>query len=80
MAEFIRLLTGALTIVILVDVLISFFLPPYHAVRRTLDAVVNPLLAPIRKVVPPVGTLDFSPVILLVIVQLLGAILIQVAG
>lgn len=78
MAETIRLLTGILTIVILADVLVSFILQPYHPVRRALDSVVVPLLAPIRRLVPPAGMFDFSPVILLILVQFLGALLVQV--
>lgn len=70
------LITG-LTVLILADVLVSFVLDPFHPVRRSLDAVVRPLLAPIRRVVPPVGMIDFSPFILLVVVQVLGAFLIR---
>jgi YggT family protein len=69
-------ITG-LTVLILADVLVSFVLDPFHPVRRNLDAVVRPLLAPIRRVVPPVGMIDFSPFILLVVVQVLGAFLIR---
>jgi YggT family protein len=48
---------------------------PYHPVRRTLSQIVEPLLAPIRRVIPPVGGLDFSPLVLIIILQVLGALL-----
>jgi YggT family protein len=48
---------------------------PYHPVRRFLDGIVEPLLAPIRRVVPLVGMLDFSPLILIVLIQLIGNLL-----
>ncbi|MBM2843738.1 MAG: hypothetical protein HW404_1575 [Anaerolineales bacterium] len=70
------LLTG-LTILILADVLVSFVLDPFHPVRRTLDAIVRPLLTPIRRILPPVGMLDFSPFVLLILVQVVGAFLLQ---
>ncbi|HSR47959.1 MAG TPA: YggT family protein [Anaerolineales bacterium] len=78
MVEFIQVLTTLLTIVILADVLVSFFLDPFHPVRRSLDSLVAPLLAPIRRVVPPAGMFDFSPVILLILIQLLGSLLVRV--
>jgi uncharacterized protein YggT (Ycf19 family) len=38
------------------------------------------MLAPIRRVVPPVGMIDFSPFIFLIIVQVLATILIGLIG
>jgi len=77
MVSLVQWLVTGLTVLILADVLVSFVLDPFHPVRRTLDGVIRPLLAPIRRVVPPVGMLDFSPFILLILVQLLGAVLIR---
>ena len=70
------LITG-LTILILADVLVSFVLDPFHPVRRSLDAIVGPLLAPIRRILPPVGMLDFSPFVLLILVQVVGSLLLR---
>jgi YggT family protein len=80
MATVIQWLTTALTVLILADVLVSFLLSPFHPVRRTLDSMVHPLLAPIRSFLPPIGMLDFSPFVLLILVQVLGALLIQFLG
>ncbi len=64
-------------LVIIVYVLLSYFLSPYHPVRETLNRFVEPLLYPIRRVVPAVGGLDFSPLILLILVQVIGQILVM---
>ncbi len=64
-----------LSLLIFVYSLLSFFLRPYHPIRRGMGQFVEPLLAPIRRVVPPVGGLDFSPLILIIILQVLGALL-----
>lgn len=80
MASFIQLLITLLSILILADVLVSFFLDVFHPVRQALDSLVAPMLAPIRRVVPPAGMFDFSPVILLILVQLIGSVLIQLFG
>jgi YggT family protein len=36
---------------------------------------VEPMLAPIRRIVPLVGMLDFSPLVLIVLIQLIGSLL-----
>jgi YggT family protein len=64
-------------LVIIVHVLLSYFLPPYHKFRVTLNRFVEPLLAPIRRLVPSVGMFDLSPLILLIVVQLLGQLLVS---
>jgi YggT family protein len=48
---------------------------PYHPVRQGVDNLVRPLLDPIRKVVPPVGMLDFSPLVLIILIQLVSRLL-----
>ena len=61
---------------VIVSAILSFFLPPYHPVREALDRIVDPFLNPIRRIVPLAGTLDFSPLILILLVQLIARILI----
>lgn len=60
-----------LSFVVLASVLLSYFLPATNAIRRLLDGFVDPLLVPIRKMVKPVGSLDFSPVILMIVIYLI---------
>ncbi len=64
-----------LVLMVIVSVILSYFMDPYHPVRRFLDSIVEPMLAPIRRIVPLVGMLDFSPLILIVLIQLLGNLL-----
>lgn len=67
-------------ITVLISVFISYFLDPYHPVRRFLDRIVNPFLKPIRKVVPLVGNIDFSPVILILLAQVAEYLLVWLVG
>ena len=66
-----------LVLMVLVSVILSYFMDPYHPIRRFLDRIVEPMLSPIRRVVPLVGMLDFSPLILIVLIQLIGNLLIR---
>jgi YggT family protein len=63
--------------VVIASSLLSFFLPPYHPVREALDRIVNPFLNPIRQLMPMVGGFDFSPLILILAVQLITGILVK---
>jgi YggT family protein len=72
----IQLIVNGLTLVVFVDVVLSFVLNPFHPLRSALDSFVDPMLAPIRRVIPPVGGLDFSPAILLIILQILSRVLV----
>ncbi len=71
----INVIANVLIIIILIDTVLSFFLPPYNSVRRVLDRIVEPMLAPIRRVVPPIGGFDFSPLILLILIEIIASIL-----
>jgi YggT family protein len=73
----IRTLTTFFIGLIIVSSLLSFLLPPYHPVREALGRILNPLLDPIRRMIPPAAGLDFSPLILYFIVQIISFLLIS---
>jgi YggT family protein len=77
LAGLINSLANLIVLVVLIDSVVSFFLNPYHPVRNALDRVVNPLLAPIRRVVPPVGMFDLSPLVLIILVEILSYVLVR---
>jgi YggT family protein len=74
-AQAVNIFSQALTFIILAYVILSYFMNPYHPVRAFIDSLVEPLLAPIRRVVPLIGMMDFSPVILIILVQFISSIL-----
>jgi YggT family protein len=65
-----------LMILIVVDSVLSFFVSPFNSVRIFLDRIVNPMLAPIRRVIPPMGGIDLSPIILLIGIQIIQSLLL----
>jgi YggT family protein len=76
-AAIINTLANLIVLLVIVDSILSYFLSPYHPVRNALDRVLNPLLAPIRKLVPLVGMFDLSPLILIILVEILSSALIS---
>ena len=77
-ATIINFVFRILIAIIIVDVLLSFFMDPFQPLRVFLDKIVNPLLAPIRRFVPPIQSIDFSPLILLILLQILEIIIISI--
>lgn len=66
---------NAFLILILIQITLKYVLEPFHPLRRAIDGVIEPLLAPIRRIVPPMGRFDFSALILMVIVEIIATIL-----
>jgi YggT family protein len=75
LANVVNVIVQLYIMVILISVVLSYFLPPYHRVREFFDRLVDPLLAPIRRAIPPIGMIDISPMILFFLVQIFGWIL-----
>jgi YggT family protein len=66
-----------LSIFVVAEVILSYFMSPFHPVRAFVNRIVGPLLQPIRRVIPSLGGLDFSPFVLLLLIQLVQNILIR---
>lgn len=75
---FIRSISQLLVLLVIISVILSYFLDPYHPIRRSIDSVVEPMLAPIRRVVPPLGMIDLSPLVLIILIQVLANIIVRV--
>jgi YggT family protein len=74
----IRIIEQVFSLLIIAKVILSYFMNPYHTIRVTIDNLVEPFLAPIRRVLPAVGMFDFSPLVLIILVQLIAGLLIGI--
>jgi YggT family protein len=74
-AEVIHRIIQLFILVVIVQAILSFFMDPYHPIRRTIDQIVNPFLTPIRRFIPPIANLDFSPIVLIVLLQIIDTII-----
>ena len=64
-----------LVIIIITKIILSYFMDPYNPLRAAIDRLVDPLLDPIRRVVPTIGMFDFSSFVLIILVQLIAYLL-----
>ena len=74
--NFINLLFQVLSLLVIAHVILSYFMSPYHPVRRAVDSVVGSLLDPIRRIMPQTGMLDFSPMVLIILLQVVARLLV----
>jgi YggT family protein len=67
--------------ILLARVLISWVqLDPYHPVVRFLHDATEPVLRPVRELLPPMGGFDLSPMVVFIAIQLLAGILRAMAS
>jgi YggT family protein len=65
------------TFVVFVRVVFSWInLSPYNPVVRFVVGLTEPVLAPLRRVVPAVGGFDLTPMLLLLLIQLVKRLLL----
>lgn len=82
--QLINYLITAFTILILVEVIASWIpamglrLPDWaFEILRIIHMLTSPILDPIRRLLPNMGGLDFSPLIALLLLQVLGSVIIR---
>lgn len=78
--NFIHILFQVLTWAIIIRALLSWFnLPPNHVLVVVLYDVTEPILTPLRRLVPRIGMMDITPIVAIILMQMvLEPILIAV--
>jgi YggT family protein len=66
-------------ILIFIRILISWFpgIPPWHPMVRILATLTDPILLPFRRLLPTLGGLDFSPIVAIVALQVVGRFVVN---
>lgn len=78
MGELILVLAQLYSLVILMRVLMSWVnIDPYSPIAKFLYDVTEPVMAPVRNLLPPAGGFDFSPIIVLIGIQLIASVIAQ---
>lgn len=64
-----------LILAIIARSLLSFFMDPRHVVFEFLATITEPILAPIRRVMPRMGMFDLSPLVAIILLQVIGRVI-----
>ena len=69
--QFLNLLLTVFTVAILIRVLLTWIpnLDPSNPLVKLLSQVTDPLLLPARRFIPPVGGMDLSPIVVILVLQ-----------
>jgi YggT family protein len=76
--QIIQTVAWLLTVLLLADVILSYFMSPYHPIKSFLDRIVQPMLRPIQRILPTFSGIDFSPIVLMILIQLVERFLINI--
>jgi len=76
--EIVIILCQVLAIIIFVRAILSWFATsPNSQVVLFLDRITEPILAPLRRIVPRLGMVDITPMIAIIILLLIASLLSQ---
>ncbi len=71
--NFIAILTQILTIAIFARAIISWFpVPKDNVVVDIIVQITDPVLEPLRRIIPTTGFIDFTPLIAIFLLQMVG--------
>ncbi len=74
--DFLKVLCEVLSLAIIFRAILSWFSPrPTNMLVIILNKVTEPILAPLRRIIPRAGMIDFTPLVAIVILQLIAGLL-----
>jgi YggT family protein len=78
-AEVISVTIWVLTIAIIARALLSWFpnVNPYNPIVEFLITITEPILAPIRSIMPRIGMIDLTPMIAIILLNVIGQIIVR---
>ena len=81
--QFINILVNILLIAIVARALMSWFpMPsqdsPFFVIRQMINQITDPIIEPIRRIMPSMGMLDLSPMVAMILLIIIRSILVAV--
>jgi len=75
---FVNILFFILQFAIIVRALMSWFNPsPENPIARIVYEITEPVLAPLRRIVPRIGMIDITPIVAILLMQVIESVLVQ---
>ncbi len=76
--SFIDLLFYALNLAILIRVIVSWLnVSPYNPLISFIYQITDPIILPLRRIIPPLGMIDITPIIAILLLSILQQILLS---
>lgn len=80
-AGLVSFLLEILSIAIIVRIILSFIDPQFRTpIGRIVFDLTEPIMDPIRRIVPPIGMIDLSPMVAILLIQVLNILLSRALG
>jgi YggT family protein len=76
LVDMLRMSLHILVLALVVQALLSWF-SPYHDLMPLFDLMTRAFVRPVRRVLPPIGNVDLSPLVLIILIQVLLIPLVQ---
>ena len=81
--QFVNILVNILLIAIVARALMSWFpMPsqdsPFFIIRQMINQITDPIIEPIRRIMPSMGMLDLSPMVAMILLIVIRSILVAV--
>lgn len=74
--NFIAILCQVLAIIIFIRAILSWFaISPYSPIVLFLDRITEPILAPLRRIIPRLGMVDITPMVAIIILLLIARLI-----
>jgi len=74
-AELVELTLNVYLVAIIVQAILSWVQPGYNPATAILYSLTEPVLRPAQRILPPLGGLDLSPLVVIILIQLLKMLL-----
>jgi len=75
--DFISFICSALAFIIFLRAILSWFLRPYDPIMVFFYRITEPMLAPLRRIIPRVGMIDITPIVAIFILILIPQLLVR---
>ena len=76
---FISFLCQALAFIVFLRALLSWFnLPPNNPIVVFLNHVTEPILAPLRRLIPRIGMVDITPMVAILLLVVIGRVVLLI--
>jgi YggT family protein len=74
-------LVSLYSFIIFVRVMLTWIpgLDPYNPIVQFLHQITDPVMEPARRIIPPIGMIDISPIVVMVVMSILAQILQDLA-